>query len=65
MTLRSELESVEVVEVVRVVSRRGKGIEEDPIRLVTSYWAFDGRKLAEDDPIDRITSPPKQISRSR
>lgn len=32
------------------IARRGKGVEGDPIRLITQYWSMDGQLLAERDP---------------
>jgi len=48
--------SAELVQVIRTVSVRGRGIEGDSIREVTQYWAFDGELLAESDP----TNPPPE-----
>ena len=43
--------SAEVVQVIRTESGRGYGLSaDDPFRLVTQYWAFDGKLLAEYDP---------------
>lgn len=39
-----------VIEVIEVRSLRGSGVQTDPYRLVTSYYAPDGTPLAEKDP---------------
>lgn len=45
------MDSVRVIQVVETtLTRRGKGIESDPIRIVRQYWSLDGRLLAEVDP---------------
>lgn len=41
---------VDVVQVIRVVAARGRGVAGDPIREVTQYWSDDGELLAEHDP---------------
>ena len=38
------------IQVIETKSLRGVGTEEDPCRLVTQYWDFDGDLLAENDP---------------
>lgn len=39
-----------VIQVIETtLERRGDG-KDDPIRIVTQYWSFDGELLAEDDP---------------
>ena len=40
-----------VIQVVETtLERRGKGVEGDPIRIITQYWSMDGDLLAEVDP---------------
>lgn len=40
-----------VIQVIQTnILRRGKGVENDPIRVITQYWSLDGRLLAEVDP---------------
>lgn len=46
-----EIQSAEVIKVIRTRSKRGEGTEKDPVRIVTQYWDFEGHFLAEDDPI--------------
>ena len=41
--------SAEKIEVIRTESVWGKGVKEDPIRIVTQYWSLDGRELAKVD----------------
>jgi len=42
---------VEVIQVIRTsLERRGKGIENDPIRRIIQFWTLDGELLAEVDP---------------
>lgn len=37
----------ELIEVIHVVTTKGTGVENDPIRLVNQYWSKDGKLLAE------------------
>jgi hypothetical protein len=46
--------STKIVEVIEVVTPRGRGVDEDPVRNVTQYYAKDGLFLAERDPADDI-----------
>jgi hypothetical protein len=48
-----------VIQVIETEEKRGKGVEDDPIRGVTQYWSLDGELLAENDPVvtDRPTPP--------
>lgn len=42
-----------VIQVIEAIETRGKGKDEtDPIRGVRQYFTFDGKLLAEDDPVD-------------
>ena len=43
--------SAEVIQVIKTVSRVGRGIDGDPVRHVIQYWSFDGQELAENDPV--------------
>lgn len=36
------------------LTRRGRGVEGDPIRIVTQYWSIDGQFLAEHDPFQNL-----------
>jgi len=40
------IDSAQVVEVIRTKSLIGAGTEEDPVRVITQYWSFDGKLLA-------------------
>lgn len=42
-------DSARVIQVVETKSLRGAGIDDDPVRIVTQYWDFEGKLLAEDD----------------
>lgn len=44
-------QKVEIVEVIHTESTRGKGTEENPVRIVHQYWDKDGKLLAENDEI--------------
>ena len=42
-----------VIEVIECEVKRGKGTDDDLIRLVKQYWTLDGKTLlAENDPCD-------------
>lgn len=40
----------EVVQVIRIRTKRGTGSKNDPVRIVVQYWDLEGRFLTEDDP---------------
>lgn len=42
-------DSAQVIQVIKTESLRGEGTKEDPCRIVTQYWDFDGNLLAESD----------------
>lgn len=44
--------TVRRIEVIEVMAARGRGIEEDPVRVVTQYWSLDGKLLGEYDPTE-------------
>lgn len=45
------MDTVRIIEVVETtLTRRGKGVENDPVRIITQYWSRDGELLAEKDP---------------
>lgn len=45
------MDAAKVIQVIETkLLRRGKGVESDPIRIVTQYWSLDGELLAEVDP---------------
>lgn len=39
-----------LIQVIETISKRGKGVPGDPVRVVTEYWTTDGILLAEVDP---------------
>ena len=41
--------SAKVIQVIETKSKKGLGIKEDPIRVVTQYWDLKGNFLAEKD----------------
>lgn len=41
--------SAKVIQVIETTTKRGLGIEKDPVREVTQYWDLDGKFLAESD----------------
>jgi hypothetical protein len=51
---------VEVIQVIRVICGRGRGVYPDAYRAVTQYWSLDGEFLAEHDPHPTVedTWPP-------
>lgn len=46
----SPIESAKVIRVIEIREVRGVGTTNDPVRVATSYWSPDGKKLAERDP---------------
>lgn len=50
MMRSSPIESVKVIRVIEIREVRGAGTTNDPVRVATSYWSLDGKKLAECDP---------------
>lgn len=42
-------DSAKVIEVIVTTAMRGSGTDEDPCRIITQYWDFDGKLLAEND----------------
>lgn len=39
-----------LIQVIEAHETRGRGTEEDPVRMVTVYYSVDGVVLAENDP---------------
>jgi hypothetical protein len=39
-----------VIQVIEVKSPCGRGTEDDPNRIVTQLFSFDGKLIAEEDP---------------
>ncbi len=50
MNRESDVETVEVVQVIRVVSLFGAGVVGNPYRTITQYFDMQGVLLATDDP---------------
>lgn len=45
------MDKVEVLQLIKTtLTRRGKGVEESPIRIITQYWDFEGNLIFEVDP---------------
>lgn len=42
--------SARVIQVIETTTHRGNGTTDEPYRIVTQYFAFDGELLAESDP---------------
>ena len=42
--------SAKVIEVIEVVTKAGRGTEQDPTRIITEYWSKEGKLLAVSDP---------------
>lgn len=41
--------SARVIQVIETTANRGLGTKGDPVRVVTQYWDFEGKFLAEMD----------------
>ena len=52
----SNVDSVDVIQVIRVCSLKGKGVEGSPMRRVTEYWSMKGACLARRDEWDESHS---------
>lgn len=50
-------DNVKVIQVIEVVSIRGSGTQDDPVRKMTQYWSLDGKLLAVRDDLPRVTAP--------
>lgn len=46
----SNVDRVEVEQVIHVISAFGKGIEGDPVRMIHEYYTMDGNLIARLDP---------------
>lgn len=45
------MDTAEVIKVIRTtLTRRGKGTEDSPIRVIEEFWSLDGELLASNDP---------------
>ena len=47
----TDIEKVEIVQMIKVTAARGTGIKEDPVRQIKQYWDLDGNLIAEKDNI--------------
>lgn len=45
-----ETDSAKVIQVIQTTSLAGRGTPDDPSRLVTQHWDFDGCLIAKYDP---------------
>lgn len=43
------MRSARLIEVIEVITTRGKGVQGDPVREVRQYWSKEGELLAECD----------------
>lgn len=50
MTRPRGTDSARVIQVIETKALRGEGTNEDMCRIVTQYWNFEGKLLAEYDP---------------
>ena len=46
-------DEAKVIKVIETKSLRGRGTKDDLCRCVTQYWDFDGKLLAECDPLEQ------------
>lgn len=51
-------DSARMVLVVETKAIAGRGVEGDPVRLVTQYWSPEGKLLAVNDPAVQLSEPP-------
>lgn len=49
MKHKSGVRYANVIQVIQVDSRVGKGTNDDPVRVITEYWSLDGQLLARVD----------------
>lgn len=42
-------DKAKVIQVIQTKSMLGRGIPEDPVRIIYQYWDFKGNLLAEND----------------
>lgn len=46
-------DSAKVIRVIETKAMKGSGTGDDPVKIVTQYWNFDGKLLAESDSVER------------
>ena len=45
-------DSAQIIQVIETKTAQGSGTTpDDPVRIVTEYWSFDGHLLAQIDPV--------------
>lgn len=48
------MDTVELkVVIITMIRRRGKGVKDDPTRVITEIWDLDGNKITEMDPYQK------------
>ena len=52
MERRSNVDSVEIIQVIRVYSLIGKGADDSPMRQLTEYWSMDGKLMFRVDQLE-------------
>lgn len=46
-----KMDTVKVMQVIETtIARRGEGIKDSPVRIVTQYWTMEGKMIFEIDP---------------
>ncbi len=55
---KSNVNTVELIEVIKTESVCGKGTEEDPVRVVIEYWSLEGELLARVDTYEEAIKRP-------
>lgn len=55
-------DSAEIIQVIKTTALRGKGTPDDPAYIVTQYWGFDGKLLAENPVESEIRIQENEIS---
>lgn len=52
------MDTVRVMQVIETtLLRRGKGVPDDPIRIITQYWSMDGQLIVEIDSHEQTRRP--------
>lgn len=47
---RSISKGAHVIQVIEITTTAGDGTDQNPFRIITEYWSFDGKLLAVSDP---------------
>lgn len=45
-----------IIQVIRTEALIGRGIQEDPVRIIYQYWDFKGKLLASHDTLEESIS---------